>query len=304
VSTTTTNFNLIKPELTDAADITAMNSNWDVIDEVMDYIHKGNNIQSFYELSQFGLSDDDMSPTDFASNIDKIVTKLDGIPTVLSLILNTKGNPNLHASVVQKLCADTTISFTTDAHVGWLYIRFSGETYRPVVIETNLETANHYDCVWSCVYNKGGNDGNQISKFVVQGRFYADITYPNCLYQMVDNWKEWLNPPMVIGTKYRTTERYSQKPVFVGYARYSGSNVGGSVLEAFDTDVDTVIDYDVWAISSDENEILKFPVLDNDGKGTALAYVSRVIDGKLVIQCVADMRAYTFLVKFKYTKKD
>ena len=33
MSTTTTNFSLIKPELTDAADITAMNQNWDKIDE-------------------------------------------------------------------------------------------------------------------------------------------------------------------------------------------------------------------------------------------------------------------------------
>ena len=32
MSKTTTNYNLIKPELTDAADITATNSNWDVID--------------------------------------------------------------------------------------------------------------------------------------------------------------------------------------------------------------------------------------------------------------------------------
>lgn len=33
MSKTTTNYGLIKPELTDAADITAMNANWDKIDE-------------------------------------------------------------------------------------------------------------------------------------------------------------------------------------------------------------------------------------------------------------------------------
>ena len=33
MSKTTTNLGLIKPELTDAADITAMNANWDKIDE-------------------------------------------------------------------------------------------------------------------------------------------------------------------------------------------------------------------------------------------------------------------------------
>lgn len=35
MSTTTTNYNLVKPELTDAADITAMNPNWDTIDNLL-----------------------------------------------------------------------------------------------------------------------------------------------------------------------------------------------------------------------------------------------------------------------------
>lgn len=35
MSTTTKNFNLIKPELTDAADITATNQNWDTIDQAL-----------------------------------------------------------------------------------------------------------------------------------------------------------------------------------------------------------------------------------------------------------------------------
>lgn len=35
MSTTTTNYNLVKPELTDAADITAMNQNWDTIDTML-----------------------------------------------------------------------------------------------------------------------------------------------------------------------------------------------------------------------------------------------------------------------------
>lgn len=38
MSTTTQNFSLVKPELTDAADITAMNPNWDTIDTELDKI--------------------------------------------------------------------------------------------------------------------------------------------------------------------------------------------------------------------------------------------------------------------------
>lgn len=40
MSTTTTNYSLIKPELTDAADITAMNANWDAIDSELFKRHR------------------------------------------------------------------------------------------------------------------------------------------------------------------------------------------------------------------------------------------------------------------------
>ncbi len=38
--------------------------------------------------------------------------------------------------------------------------------------------------------------------------------YPGCFYRMVGGVQEWLNPPMVIGVEYRTTERYNGKPVY------------------------------------------------------------------------------------------
>ena len=53
MSTTTTNLGLIKPELTDVADITAMNQNWDIIDENL----KSPNAQTFTALYQIGLTE-------------------------------------------------------------------------------------------------------------------------------------------------------------------------------------------------------------------------------------------------------
>lgn len=38
--------------------------------------------------------------------------------------------------------------------------------------------------------------------------------YPGCYYRTVDGVVEWLNPPMLIGVEYRTTERYNSKPVY------------------------------------------------------------------------------------------
>lgn len=35
-----------------------------------------------------------------------------------------------------------------------------------------------------------------------------------CYYRIVDSYTEWINPPMVIGVEYRTTERFLGKPVY------------------------------------------------------------------------------------------
>ena len=38
--------------------------------------------------------------------------------------------------------------------------------------------------------------------------------YPGCYYRTVNGETEWLNPPMVSGVSYRTTERYNGMPVY------------------------------------------------------------------------------------------
>ena len=42
-----------------------------------------------------------------------------------------------------------------------------------------------------------------------------DTAYPGCYYRYTNNVKEWVNPPLVAGTEYRTVERYNGKPVYV-----------------------------------------------------------------------------------------
>ena len=42
----------------------------------------------------------------------------------------------------------------------------------------------------------------------------ADTTYPNCYYYRVGSEQEWINPPMIKNTEYRTTERYQGKVVY------------------------------------------------------------------------------------------
>lgn len=160
MSTFTPNFNLAKADGTDAANFMNYNQNWDIVDERLGQ----SRIQSYTELAQLGLSNDDMSTTDLTSNIDRIVTTIGKNAANLMLVISDEKHPNLYASVIAKLNTDTDITFSAPSHVGWLSIRYFGEEYRPVIVETNLETANYYDSIWTCVFNKGA-DGNKISAF-------------------------------------------------------------------------------------------------------------------------------------------
>ena len=46
--------------------------------------------------------------------------------------------------------------------------------------------------------------------------FIEDTTYSGCFYRLLTgDVKEWLNPPLIVGTEYRTKERYNGKPVYV-----------------------------------------------------------------------------------------
>lgn len=44
--------------------------------------------------------------------------------------------------------------------------------------------------------------------------------HPGCYYRMVGEEKEWINPPMVVGTEYRTNERHMGKPVYTTLVNY------------------------------------------------------------------------------------
>ena len=45
-----------------------------------------------------------------------------------------------------------------------------------------------------------------------------DASFPGCYYRMVNGIKEWINPPVIPGVEYRTTERYQGKAVYVAVA--------------------------------------------------------------------------------------
>lgn len=49
-----------------------------------------------------------------------------------------------------------------------------------------------------------------------------------CFYRNVGGETEWINPPMVVGTEYRTTERFAGKPVYTTVVWFKPSAIGSS----------------------------------------------------------------------------
>ena len=71
-------------------------------------------------------------------------------------------------------------------------------------------------------------NGDAVNKAYSDSKLVEDIGYPGCYYRMVDGVEEWLNPPMVIGVEYRTTERFENMVVFAKLIDYGALPTGGS----------------------------------------------------------------------------
>lgn len=53
--------------------------------------------------------------------------------------------------------------------------------------------------------------------------------HSGCYYRMVGGTKEWVNPPMIPGVEYRTTERHNGSPVYVKYINIGTLPASGSI---------------------------------------------------------------------------
>lgn len=64
-----------------------------------------------------------------------------------------------------------------------------------------------------------GTDVTEKAKEIVGEKDKLDgiesTDYSECYYRTIGDVKEWINPPIIIGVEYRTTERYLGKPVYV-----------------------------------------------------------------------------------------
>lgn len=73
-------------------------------------------------------------------------------------------------------------------------------------------------------------------------------TFPGCYYRIVNGETEWMNPPMVSGEEYRTTERYKGKTVYTKLVDCGGMTNGS-----------------ICRIISDHTQIIRYAATDGRG---------------------------------------
>ena len=90
--------------------------------------------------------------------------------------------------------------------------------------------------------------------------------YPGCYYNVLTGGAvEWINPPMVLGTEYRTAERCLDKPVYKARAKIDELTVGNQT--AVQTTMDStcqLIDCKVIQIKTDGSRTT-LPSFEDDG---------------------------------------
>lgn len=122
--------------------------------------------------------------------------------------------------------------------------------------------------------------------------------YPGCYYRTVDGVTEWLNPPMVPGVEYRTTERFNEKPVYTKSV----------YIDALPNATEKWVEHEISPLD------LEYPVSINIGLKSAtwaitMPMLSKEIAGlsfalkHIYIKTTSDMSVYSGYAKLKYTKK-
>lgn len=132
-----------------------------------------------------------------------------------------------------------------------------------------------------------------------------------CFYRVAGNELEWINPPMVVGTEYRTTNRFAGKPVYTAVVTYE---VTSSIRKAVNFVppagvVDMVVRWDAWT-----NTGIVLPYFNTDPSLAGFRDMDVVIynnnyTGKKSIQCTgspgetAVAAAETWYIQVWYTKE-
>ena len=125
---------------------------------------------------------------------------------------------------------------------------------------------------------------------------FESAQYPGCYYRTVNGETEWINPPVVAGAEYRTTERWNGKAVYLQLVDFGILPDNSSASVAFLGHHTNIID--VCATAWSATEALQLPAYLS---GTLAAYIY-VTESSVVIRTTKDMTSYSCKATVKYTK--
>ncbi len=130
---------------------------------------------------------------------------------------------------------------------------------------------------------------------------YSDETFPDCKYILSGDEREWINPPMVLNTEYRTTERFEGKAVYVkvidcGTLPNDTTKRVAHGIENVNVST-SIIFFDVIAISS--QHIQQFPFVNLSGELQGKIFFSK---NYIEVVSFADLSGYNAKCFVKYTK--
>lgn len=158
---------------------------------------------------------------------------------------------------------------------------------------TAAHNAVRYDAAQTLTDAQKTQARNNIS--AMQGIESTD--HPGCYYVLNGSTVEWVNPPMLLGVEYRTTERYQGRPLYtklVDFGSLPNNTTKGVVIAS---NMDSVISIEIIVYSP---EILKGACLTGDSNITGVSAVPS--NSSLWISTDQDLSATAVYCFCKYTK--
>lgn len=119
-------------------------------------------------------------------------------------------------------------------------------------------------------------------------------------FARASTWGEWeyVNPPMISGVEYRTTERHQGKAVYVRYIDLGNLPESGSKSVAFTDTAATVVSYQAYVVTNTGNTA-PFPWINSSG--TILATVTATTT-KIAVFVQQDLSTHTAYAIVRYVK--
>lgn len=125
--------------------------------------------------------------------------------------------------------------------------------------------------------------------------FTEDTDYPGCFYRVVNDVNEWINPPLIIGTEYRTTERWNNKVVYTKLVSI-GAIADASSIDIRDYGATRIVRYFGWV----DNYALPHINADNLTASYSVYYSVRTTT--IDVNCGTAMAGRQGYIQLWYTK--